>query len=125
MGGNDHAGRAGALRAAADRAEVARVGDLVEHREQRPLGRGELVGVGVAVGLDARDDALVVARAGELAQLALGCEAGACASGEPRLRRDRALGREQLEHLAPSAQRLAHRPAAVDEVGAHRRRTSV
>ena len=114
--GHDDAGRAGALRAPADRAEVARVGDLVEHGEQRPLARGELVRVGVAVRLDPRDDALVVARAGELAQLAL--ERGAAAS-PPRATPPTATARsvaQQLEHLAPAAQRLADRAAAVDEV---------
>ena len=74
------------------------------------------VGVGVAVRLDPCDDALVVARAGELAQLALGAGAGL----KPRrARAPRASARsvdEQLDHLAPAAQRLAHRTAPVDEV---------
>ena len=68
---HDDAGRARTLGAAADGAEVARVGDAVEHREQRTLGRRELVAVGVAVGLDEREHALVVARVGAVAQLAL------------------------------------------------------
>ena len=70
----------------ADGAEVARIGDAVEHGQQRALGRGQLVRVGVAVRLDAGDDALVVARARELRQLALLAHAGACPASDPRAR---------------------------------------
>ena len=68
---HDDAGRAGALGAAADGAEVPRVADLVEAREQRPLRRRELVGVGVPVRLAPREHALVVARADRLAEVPL------------------------------------------------------
>src|SRR5581483_4244295 len=116
---DDDAGRPRPLGAPADGAEVARVGDAVEDGEEGPLGRRELVGVRVAEGLDAGERALVVAGAGELGELALGPQAG-LRLGEPRLRLRRALRREQLEHLPAAAQRLPDRPAAVDEVAAHR-----
>ena len=64
----DDAGRARALRAAADGAEVARIADLVEAGDQRPLARGELVRVGVAVRLAPGEDALVVAGLGGFGQ---------------------------------------------------------
>jgi hypothetical protein len=57
--GQDHAGGADALRRPADRAQVLRVGDLVE-RDQDGLGRREQVrGVGIAVRLDVCADAPV------------------------------------------------------------------
>src|SRR6185437_14342336 len=68
---DDHARRAGTLRAPADGAEVVRVADLVEADEQRPLAPGEGVGVGVAEGIAPGEDALVVARTRRLAQLPL------------------------------------------------------
>ena len=71
MGGNDDAGRSRALRAPADRPEVARVAHLVETGEERPVGRGQLVGVRVLVGLAPGEHALVVARAGGLGDVLL------------------------------------------------------
>src|SRR6185437_6267212 len=56
--GHDDARRAGPLRAAADGAQVAGVADLVEAGEERALHRGELVGVGVVVGLTPGEGAL-------------------------------------------------------------------
>ena len=104
----------------ADGAEVARVGDAVEHREQRTLDGGQLIGVGVAVRLDARDHALVVARTGELGQVALLPHPHPRSRRlEPRLGLERPLGRQELEHLATAAQRLANGAAAVHEVGCH------
>src|SRR5205823_139888 len=98
---------AGALGAAADRAQVPGVRDAVEARQQRPLFPGQLVRVGIAVRLDARDDALVVARPGELGQRALGPQVHAWPLAQPRLGPERALAREQLEDLPWPAQRLA------------------
>ena len=121
---DDDARRTGAFGAPADGAEVAGVGDTVEHREQGSLDAGELVGVGVAVRLDPGDDALMVARPGELGQLTVGPLAG-LRLGEPGLGRKRPVGREQLEHLAAAPQRLLHGAPAVDEIARHRRGTSV
>ena len=101
--------------------EVARVGDPVEHRQQRPLGRGELVGVGVAIRLHEGEHALVVAGLRAVGEVAVGLRLRP-GLGEPRLGLERALGRPDLEHLAPAAQRLADGPAAVDEVRRHERR---
>src|SRR5437763_15841967 len=87
MGGDDDSGRSGALRAAADRPEVARVADLVEKGEERALDSGELVRVGVAVRLAPGEHALVVAGAGGLGQVAfeLDLDAGLRRLAEPRL----------------------------------------
>ena len=115
---HDDAGRAGALGAAADGAEVVRIGDPVEHREQRLVGLRQLVRVRVAVRLDARDDALVVARPRALGQVALERRVD-LRLGEPGLAGRRPLGRPDLEHLAASAQRLANGLPTVDEVAAH------
>ena len=43
--------------------------------------------------------------------------------GQPGLGADGPLGRPELEHLAPAAERLPDGPPAVDEVAAHRLRT--
>ena len=121
---NDDAGRARAERAPAHGAEVARIGDAVEHDEQRPLDRGELPRVGVAVRLDARDDALMVARA----RRARSGRAPAAASASPRRATAPPPTARSVAHssstCAPPAQRLPHGAPAVDEVGAHRRGTS-
>ena len=67
----DHdAGGAGGLGAPADRAEVARVLDLVERDDERVLGLEQRLGVRVRIGVDLGDDALVVGGAGEPGQLA-------------------------------------------------------
>ena len=68
---DDDPGRPRSLRAADDRAEIARIGDLVEARDERAFVRGELPAVGVLVGLTPREHALVVARASCFAELAL------------------------------------------------------
>ena len=116
------AGRAGAFGAPAHRPEVARVGDLVEADEERPVGRSQLVRVRVAVGLAAGDEALVLARAGELGQLPLRADLHA-PPVQPRLPGG-ARRREHLEHLAPAVERLPHRTPAVDKLAAHGRGTS-
>ena len=110
----DHAGRPRPLGGAAHGTEVPRIRDLVETDEQWLAGRRELVRVRVPVRLDACDDALVVARPRELGQHPLGDDLRLPLPGLPC----GPLGREQLEHLAPAAQRLAHRTPAVDELGA-------
>src|SRR5437763_5203735 len=87
MGGDDDSGRSGALRAAADRPEVARVADLVETGEERTLDGGELVRVGVAVRLAPGEHALVVAGGGGLGEVALelDLDSGLRRLGKPRL----------------------------------------
>src|SRR5437588_12190724 len=117
VGGHDDPGRSGTLRAAADRAQVARVADLVETGEERTLDGGELVRVGVAVRLAPGEHALVVAGAGGLRQVALELDLnpGLGRLAEPRLRLDGPLGRSELDHLASAASDpLAHRPAPLD-----------
>ena len=118
MCGHDHAGRACALGAPADGAEIVRIADPVEHREERPLRAGQLVGIGVAIGLDQRQHALVVTGPGALGELAVGLLPRP-GLGQPRLGGERPLRRPQLEHLAVPAQRLADGPPAVDEVRRH------
>ena len=106
-----------ALRQTAPR--LCGIGHLVEARDQRPLARGELVGVRIPVRLAECDDALVVAVPGQLVQLpfALDVDAKARLVAEPRLGRERALGRGELEDLpAPGPDHLAHRAAPVDEL---------
>ena len=76
----------------ADRSEVPRIGDAIEDREQRTLRRSELVRVGVAVRLDEREHALMVARLRAVGELALRLQLRARV-GEPLLGLDRALGR--------------------------------
>ena len=77
MSRDDDAGRARSLGAPDHRAEVARVGDLVEAGEQRPLDGCELVRIGVAIRLAPGEHALVVARLGRLADLAIGLDVDA------------------------------------------------
>src|SRR5437763_672603 len=60
----------------------------------------------------------MVTRARELGQLAVGERLDA-ALAQPALGANRALGREDLEHLPPAAQRLADRPPPVDELRRH------
>ena len=115
---HDDARRARTVGAAADRAEVARIGHPVEHREERLRLRGQLVRVGVAIGLDHRDEPLVVARRGPLGQVALALHLRA-RLGQPRLGLQRAFGRPHLEHRTPAAQRLTDGLAAIDEVRCH------
>jgi hypothetical protein len=66
--GDDNARRSGALGAATDRAQVVRVGHLVEASDQRPLAGNELEGVCVAVRLAECYDPLVIAGAGRSGQ---------------------------------------------------------
>ena len=124
--GHDDAARAGSLGAADHGAEVARVADLVEAGEERRRARGELERVGVAERLAPGDDALMVARAGRLGEVALELRLHArpLDVAQPGLAAHRALARPQLEHLARAAQRLAHGPAPVDELARHERGTS-
>jgi hypothetical protein len=63
MGRDDDACRSGAFGAAADGAEVARVGHAIEANEKRALPARARPRVGIAVGLRPRNYALVVARA--------------------------------------------------------------
>jgi hypothetical protein len=115
---NDDAGCARARRRAGDGAQVARVGDLVEAGDQRTGGSRQLVGIGVAVGLDPGHDALVLARQRRLREVALGLdlEARGARLREPGLVTAGALAHPQLEHLARPANRLAHRISTVDEL---------
>ena len=80
----------------------------------------------VSIRLDARDDALVVASAGGVGQLALGLDLDArpAVLAQPLLGVQRALGRPQLEHLARSAQRFPNRAPPVDLLCGHRFGTS-
>ena len=111
------AGCTRALRAPTDGAEVLRIGDAVQADEQRLWPLGELVGVGVPVGLAEGDDALVFARARELRELALGSNlhAQGLQVAQPRFRAQGPLARVQLENRTRAAQRLVHRPTAVDD----------
>ena len=119
--GNDHAGRACTFCAAANGAEVPWVGHLVETDDQRALFCGKLPGVAVFVRLAPGDDALMIARPGRVVQLALQPELDARALDvpQPRLGSDRTLGRPELEHLSPAAQRLAHGATTVHLVANH------
>src|SRR5207237_8211156 len=106
VGGHDDPGRSGALRAAADRPQVARVTDLVETGEERALDGGELVRVGVTVRLAPGEHALVVAGAGGLGQVALELDLDAGLRrladprlAEPRIRFDGPLAAAELEEL--------------------------
>ena len=121
MGGHDDAGRSRAFGAPAHRAEVPRIAHLVETGEERAVGRGQLVGVRVLVGLAPGEHSLVVARAGRLGDVPLELDVHARLNrlAQPGLALDRPLGRPELEHLAPAAERLAHGPAAVDLLARH------
>ena len=119
MRGDDDAGCAGAFGAADHRTEVARISDLVEAGQERLLGGRELVGVGVAVRLRPGEHTLMIAGAGGLADLPIRLDLEARSLLQPRFGRDGALCRPDLEDLAPSPKRLAHRPAAVDLVSRH------
>jgi hypothetical protein len=99
-----------------------RVGHLVQADDERAVSYGEVVRVGVPVGLDEGDDALMVVRPGGLVQPPLGddLEPEAWNLTEPRLGSEGALGDEQLQHLAlRRPQHFPHGPAAVDEVARH------
>ena len=96
--GDDDPRRARAERAPAYGAEVARIAHLVEHDEERSLSRGQRPRVRVPERLDPGGDALVVACADELAQLAIRPELR-LRLGEPRLGRHRTLRAPELEHL--------------------------
>ena len=119
---DDDAAGAGPLGAAADGAEVVRVGDLVEADDERPLAPCDLVRVRIAIRLAERDDALVVHRPGGLVETPLGnhLEAEAGHVPKPRLRLEGPLRDEELEELAlPGADDLAHRAAPVDQLPGH------
>ena len=105
MGRDDDSRRPRSLGTADDRAEVVRVGDLVEACQQGTIGGGQLPAVGVLVGLAPGEHALVIARAGGLTELALGLDLNSRAVevGQPGLRLHGALGRPQLEHFSPAA----------------------
>ena len=126
VGRNDHAGRAGSLGAAGDGTQVAGIGDPVETDEQRACLPRELERIRVPVRLDASDNALVVAGAGCVGQLALGLDVntGAAVLSQPLLGGHRALGRPELQHLPRAAQRFPHRSPAVDLLRGHRFGTS-
>src|SRR5262249_24422669 len=99
--------------------QVPRVGHLIETDEQRLARRRELVRVRVAERLDSRDDALAVARPGELGQHALGDDLRLPLPPLPR----RPLGREELPNLPPPPHRppppaAARRPARPPRGGA-------
>ena len=91
--------RPGPLGAANDRAEIVRVGDLVEAHQQWALADDELVGIGITVGLAEGDDALVLRRACSFVQPSLGDDLKPEAGDIPetRLGGERALGDEELE----------------------------
>src|SRR6185437_15537235 len=124
--GDDDAARPRSLGTADHSAEVAWVADLVEAREERRRGRGELERVGVAERLAPRDDSLVVACTGSVRQvpLELRLYAGTLNVAQPGLAAHRPLARPQLEHLARAAHRLPHGAASVDELARHERGTS-
>jgi hypothetical protein len=125
MRGDDDTRRARAFGAPADGAQVARIGNPVEADEQRLLLGGQLVPVGVAVRRALGDDALVIAGAGRLAQLALELHLHARpAVLQPRLGRERTLARPQLEHLTRAAERLSNSSPPVDLLRGHLRGTS-
>ena len=120
--GNDEPVRARSFGTAADGAEVVGIGHLVETDEQRALRSGrELPRIGVLVRLAPRQDSLMVARSRRIRQLAfeLDLDARPLDVAQPRLRLLGALRRPQLEHLTTSAQRLAHRAAAVHLIARH------
>ena len=84
------------------------------------LARDEVVRVGVRVRLGPGHDALVVSRSGRLGQLTLGLDLQSGTVPQPRLDSRRGtLGRPELEHLPPTAERLPHRAAAVDLLPRH------
>ena len=122
--GHDDSRRARSLRAPDDRAQVVRVGDLVEADEQRTLLARQRVGVRVPERLAPGDDTLMVARAGSVAEQPLRLDLRSRAGVEPRNLRRGALGRPHLEQLARAAHELPNRSPAVDEVARHRIRTS-
>ena len=83
------------------------------------------MGVRVPVGLDARDDALVILGAGFRRQLTFEPDLDARpVLAEPRLGLERPLRGQQLEHLARPAQRLTDGAPSVDQVRRHRFGTS-
>src|SRR4051794_16722573 len=118
---DDDARRARPVRAADDRAEIARVSHLVETYEQWTVDRRKLPAVGVLVGLTPREHALMVARAGRVAQLTfeLRVHPGPLELAEPGLGLLRTVCRPYLEHLAAPAQCFAHRASAVDLLPRH------
>ena len=104
--GREHeARRSRTFRAAADGAEVVRIGDAVEADKQRLRALRELVGVGVPVGLAEGDDTLVIACSRELCQLSLGSDPHARRAlvAEPGLGAQSPLARMQLEHATRAA----------------------
>ena len=97
--------RSRTFRAAADSAEVLRIGDAVEADEQWLGARRELVGIRVAIGLAEGDDTLMIACSCELRQLSLSGDPDARRAlvPEPGLRALSPLARMQLEHAARAA----------------------
>ena len=116
---NDHARRAGTGRRADHCAEVPRIGDLIEAGEERRLLGRERPRVGVRIRAGPGNDALVVGALGRLGQLALLDDARSRPLSEPVERRGGPLGDPELEHLAPTAQRLTHGIPAEDELARH------
>ena len=109
----------------ADRAEVARVGHLVERDDQRALAGDELVGVGVRIGLapgERRPGGRGCRRPRVSSRSGFTCSRGPSRSqGSAAAARSR---RPELEHLAAAAQRLADGAPAVDLLARHARGTS-
>ena len=118
MRGHDHTGRAGPVGAPRDGPQIAGIGDAVEHDQQRLLRRGQLVRIGVRIRGYERQNPLVIPGFGSLGELTLRLLLRA-ELGQPVLRLDRTLGGPHLEHFPAPSQRLAHRPAPVDELRRH------
>src|SRR5439155_24951446 len=115
----DDARRAGPFGAPADRAEIVRVGDLVEAGEQRPLALGQRIRVRVPIRVAKRDNSLVVPRGRGLGEPALpdDLEPETPLLAQPRFGGERAFADEQLEHLPASrAEDLSYRPPPVHEL---------
>jgi hypothetical protein len=121
---HDDARRSRSLGAPRDRAQVVRIGDLVEAYEERRLRTRERPGIRIAERLAPGDEPLVIARPGGLAQHPLGLHLQPRSLVEPRACRCSAFRRPDLEHLARATVRLADGIPSVHDLAGHAIRTS-
>src|SRR6188472_765666 len=111
-------------RASDHRAEVPRVGHLVEAAEKGPIDARELPGVCIGIRLTPCDDTLMVGRSRGLRELAFPLRARSWPFLQPVERRCGPLAGPDLQHGTSSSERLADGVAPVHEVTGHARGTS-
>ena len=111
---------AGALGAAHDRSQVARVTNAVERNDQRAFDSEQLVAIDVGKRIDMSGDALMIGVADQRTDLVRTRHPhGRIETTKPRQRGLGLLRNEDLLHVASATGRLVDRLSSVDQIGAH------